>query len=133
MFCIKLEMNATVIEIAMITREVLLPAMRMTGLTSLLIIPVLSRPAPMIITAMIEITALLLIPTNASLGVTRCNRGKLTIIKMATTSTRTHSTTKRKTARAIIHITRIMSVVKGSIFTPQIQVDRNMPTFSCSQ
>ena len=115
MFCMKLEMKATVKEMAMIMREALLPATTITGLTSLLMRPVRSSPAPMMITAMMDITALLLMPTKASFGVTRCNKGKATIIRIATTSTRTHSTTKRKTARPIMHITRIMSVVRGSI------------------
>ncbi len=108
MFCMKLEMPATVMEMAMITRDLLAPATRRIGPTNRLIRPVLSRPAPMMMTAMIEMTALLLMPTNASFGEIRPRRGRETIIRMATTSTRTHSTIKRKMAIPIMIMTRII-------------------------
>ena len=95
----------------MTMRDWLLPATLSMGPTSRLTTPVLSSPAPMIITAMIDTTALLERPENASDGVTKCNRGRVTIIKMATTSTRTHSTMNRNTATPIITMTRIISAV----------------------
>ena len=71
MFCIKLEIPATVTPIAITTRDELFPAILTTGLTIRLMRAVLSNPAPMMITAMMEITALLLNPEKASLGVTK--------------------------------------------------------------
>ena len=60
---------------------------------------------------MIDTTALEERPEKASAGVTRCKRGRVTIIRMATTSTRTHSTMNRNTATPIMIMTRIMSKV----------------------
>ena len=65
-FCMKLEMKPTVPEIAGMMRASVRPAnFRMVEAT-LPIRPVLSRLAPMIMTAMIEITALLENPRNSS-------------------------------------------------------------------
>lgn len=55
---------------AITMREELLPAIQSTGLTMSLTTSVLCRPAPMMITAMIEMTALLLRLEKASFGVT---------------------------------------------------------------
>jgi hypothetical protein len=115
MFCMKLEMPATVTEMAITIRDVELPAILNTGETTRLMIPVLSRPAPMMITAMMEMTAFELNPTKASFGVTRRSRGRHTIMRMATTSTRIHSTMKRKTATPIMIMTRIISKLSGSM------------------
>ena len=72
----------------------------MIGRATWFINPVLSRPAPMMITAMIEQTALLLNPTNASLGEIRPVIGRSTIMRMPTTSTRTHSKMNSTTTKA---------------------------------
>jgi hypothetical protein len=105
-FCMKLEMKPTVPEMmGMMRFSVEPPALRMKP-ASLPITPVLSRPAPMIITAMMEITALLAKPLNnwvagtspcsrPSQGPTRLVRPSSTMMLMAATSTATTSDTKR--------------------------------------
>ena len=66
-FCIKEEMKPTVAEIIGIMRvSVVPPTFRMKAAT-LLMMPVLSRPAPMIITAIIDITAFDAKPSNRCL------------------------------------------------------------------
>ena len=63
-FCIKLEIKPTVLEmIGMIRHSVVPPYFRIVAAT-LVIRPVLSNPAPMIITAIIEMTALEAKPSN---------------------------------------------------------------------
>jgi hypothetical protein len=57
---------------------------------------------------MMETTALLLNPIKACLGETRPSKGSVTIMIMATTSTRTHSIINRKTAIPIMAITMII-------------------------
>src|SRR3989339_721271 len=106
-FCIMLEMMPTVPAIRRMTLLSLLPARARMGLATLFITPVLSRPAPMIITAIMEQTALLERPEKASLGVTRPIMGNRTIIIIPTTSTLTHSKinkqiTKTRTIMVII-------------------------------
>ena len=65
MFCMKLEITPTVAETMAITRDsVLAPSCRILP-ASRLRMPVLSSPAPMIITAMIDITALLEKPSKS--------------------------------------------------------------------
>ena len=64
MFCIKLEITPTVTEITLITRPSASPPYFRIFPATWLMTPVLSRPAPMIMTAIIEITALLEYPSN---------------------------------------------------------------------
>jgi hypothetical protein len=65
----------------------------------------------MMITAIMEQTALLLNPTKASLGDTRPIRGSMTIIIIPTTSTLTHSKINRITAKTRTIIVKIISGV----------------------
>ena len=114
-FCMKLEIMATVSEMKITIRDWLRPATFKMGPTRRFTTPVLSNPAPIIITAMMDTTALLDRPEKASAGVTKCKRGRTTIIRMATTSTRTHSTMNRNTAIPIIIMTRIISTVNSGM------------------
>jgi hypothetical protein len=98
MFCIKLEMTATAPEKSKMMRRRLEPAIRNNGLTPRLITPVWLRPWPIMITAMIEMTAVLDSPWKASRPSTSPSRGSATMIRMATTSTRNHSVTNNTTA-----------------------------------
>ncbi len=98
MFCMKLDMRATVPDIRVIILVLDLPASFIMWLASTFITPVLSRPAPMIMTAIIETTALLLRPLIAFSGSTRPRSGSRTIISIPTTSTLTSSDTKRNMA-----------------------------------
>ncbi len=74
-FCMNEEINPTVAEmIGMMRHSVVPPTFRMNAAT-LLMIPVLSSPAPMIMTAMIEITALEENPSNRCLlSTSPCSR-----------------------------------------------------------
>ena len=99
MFCIILDMIPTVPDTSVMTFFSLLPANLIIGPATLFITPVLSRPAPIMITAMMETTALLLKPTNASLGDIRPIRGRSAIMIIPTTSTLTHSKINRTTAK----------------------------------
>ncbi len=116
MFCIILEIIPTVPDIRVITFFSLFPASLTMGPATLFITPVLSRPAPMIITAMMETTALLLNPKNASLGVTRPIRGSKTIMMIPTTSTRTHSKINNTIAKTSTTMVKIISGVIANIF-----------------
>ena len=58
-FCMNPEMMPTVVETIAINRLSVLPASRIMGFATRFITPVLSRPAPIIMTAIMEITALL--------------------------------------------------------------------------
>ena len=105
-FCMKEEMMPTVPDtIGMIRLSELPPIFRMWAAT-LLISPVLSRPAPMIITAMIDITALLAKPSNRwwvstrpfsspIIGASSEDRPSSTMMVTAASSTLTISKTKR--------------------------------------
>ena len=66
-FCINDEMMPTVAEMIGMTRVSVVPPISSIKEATLLMRPVLSRPAPMIITAMIEITALDEKPSNRCL------------------------------------------------------------------
>ena len=124
MFCIMLEIMPTVPDMRVITFFSLLPASLIMGPATLFITPVLSSPAPMIITAIMEQTALLLNPTKASLGDTRPIRGSMTIIIIPTTSTLTHSKTNRIIAKTRTIIVKIISGVIRSHSFLQINRDR---------
>jgi len=93
----------------------LLPANLSRTRASEFIAPVLSSPAPMIITAIIETTALLESPLIASFGVTRPKRGRIIIMRMPTTSTRTHSKIKSRIARPKTAVTNIIGRVIFSL------------------
>jgi len=103
-FCMKLEMKPTVPEMSGMMRCSVEPPIFMMKAATLLITPVLSRPAPMIITAMMEITALAAKPSNrcwvstsegTMLSGITVVRPSNTITSTAATSTRTTSDTKR--------------------------------------
>jgi len=111
MFCIILEMMPTVPDISVMTFFSLLPASLIMGPATLFITPVLSKPAPMIITAIMEHTALLLKPTKASVGDTRPISGSITIMIMPTTSTLTHSKINRIITKTKTIIVKIISGV----------------------
>ena len=105
-FCINEEITATVLEIiGMMRFSVLPPTFKMKAAT-VFIMPVRSRPAPIIITAMIDITALLEKPRkryfvstspscNPIQGAIRDVRPSNTIIEIAATSTGTISNTNK--------------------------------------
>ena len=116
MFCMKLDMTPIVPEMMAIKRVSVLPANLMIGRAIWFITPVFSRPAPIIITAIIEMTALLENPLKTSLGSTTSNpttplRPSRTITVMAATSTRTSSDTKRNMVSASMPSTHMMSGV----------------------
>jgi hypothetical protein len=110
---------ATAPAINIIMRDGLFPESFKRGITSLLTTPVFSKAPPKIITAIIDITALLLKPLMASSGVIKLpptkilRMGSATMTIIATTSTETHSTTNINTAKASTAKTVIISVVKG--------------------
>ncbi len=91
----------------------LLPASSTSGRTSRLMTPVWSRPLPMLITAMMETTALLASPLKASRPLINPSMGRLTMTRMATTSTRSHSVRNRTTVTPMTAKTRAMSGEKG--------------------
>ena len=116
-FCIILEIIPTVPDISVITFFSLLPASLTMGPATLFITPVLSSPAPMIMTAMMEQTALLLRPTKASWGVTSPINGSITIMIIPTTSTLTHSKTKSTIAKtSTIMVIIISGVIDNTPF-----------------
>ena len=105
-FCMKEEMKATVPEMMGMIRVSVFPPMRRMKAATLLIRPVRSRPAPMIMTAMMEITALEAKPSNRRVlstspssspiqGASRVVRPSSTMMVTAATSTSTISNTKR--------------------------------------
>jgi len=100
--------------------EALDPAARITGFTAPDTSPTLFNPALTIITPMMAMTALELSPVKVALESKRLSSGSDTIISMATTSTRTHSTMKRNTATKRIAIT--MSLVKRGVLTLALTV-----------
>ena len=121
-FCMKLEMTPTVPEIMGMMRASVVPPTRMMKLATWDMIPVRSSPAPMIITAMIDITALLAKPSNRcstgtspSLipiqGATRLVSPRSTITVMAATSTPTTSKANRKTVSMRKAITQAISTL----------------------
>ncbi|EKD38186.1 MAG: hypothetical protein ACD_75C00833G0002 [uncultured bacterium] len=88
--------------------------------------PVLFKPAPIIMTAMIDTTALELSPAIASSAVITPVRGKRTIIRRPTRSTRNRSVTKRKIARLSRKKTIIMSVVITIFSMAELQCKNNL-------
>ncbi len=134
MFCIMLEITPTVPEMRIMMRFSLAPASLMMGPATWFITPVLSRPAPMMMTAMIEQTALLLSPTKACLGAMRPSIGSRTIIRTPTTSTLIHSETNSHTAKAR---TTIVSIISGvmpvlSVYSAGVSILRPASTNSAS-
>jgi hypothetical protein len=111
MFCIMLEIIPTVPDIKIMILFSLFPASLMMGPATWFITPVLSRPAPMMITAMMEHTALLLKPTKASFGDIKPARGSSTIMSIPTTSTRTHSNINRTITKTKTIMVNIISGV----------------------
>jgi hypothetical protein len=122
-FCMKLEMMATVAEMSgMMRRSVRPPCLRIRPAT-VFMTPVLSRPLPMIITAMIEITALLAKPSNRCwpdtngysspnhAGPASDSRPSRTIMQTAATSTSTTSNTNRKIVSSRIPETQAISAL----------------------
>ena len=118
-FCMKLEMKPTVPEIAGMTRASVRPAtLRMVPATWPMR-PVLSSPAPMIMTAMMDITALLEKPRKSSeVGpVAAPSPGSLkelirpssTMTVTAATSTPTTSKAKRNTVSSRMPMTTAIS------------------------
>jgi len=122
MFCIKLEMNATVPEIRVMILTWLFPASRMIWREKVFITPVLSRPSPMMMTAMIETTALELNPLMASDASITPDSGNSTIIKRPTMSTLTTSKTNRRVTKIKNPNTMIISGVisRGEIIFASI-------------
>ena len=117
-FCIKLEIKATVDEISVTIRLSLFPANLRIMRASEFMAPVLSRPAPIMMTAIMETTALLDKPLMASLGVTRPSNGSPTIMIIPTTSTRTHS---KINSRMATQSTPRTSMISGVIFASSLQ------------
>jgi len=103
-FCMKLEMKPTVLETAGMMRASVRPATFRMKPATLPIRPVLSRPAPMIITAMIEITALPEKPRNRSCRSTsvfgRPSRSPKWLITPSSTITVTAATSTPTTSKA---------------------------------
>ncbi len=105
-FCMNEDMMPTVADIIGIIRASVLPPTFRINPATLLITPVLSRPAPIIITAIIDMTALLEKPLNKfSVGTRPCSRPIIgankelspsnTRIEMAASSTLTTSNENR--------------------------------------
>ena len=105
-FCINDEINATVPEIMGIIRFSEVPPIFKIKAATLLIIPVLSKPAPIIITAIMDITALLEKPSNKCavstkpcskpiIGANKLVKPSTTIMVMAAMSTSTTSNANR--------------------------------------
>jgi hypothetical protein len=133
-FCIKLEINATVAEIRAMIRTSLFPASLMICLAKIFMTPVLSRPSPMMITAMIETTALELKPLMAWEASITPDRGKRTIIRRPTISTLTTSNTnsivtKTKNPNTII-ISEVIS--RGGIIFTSLFVLTAMVYYVCN-
>ena len=105
-FCMNDEITPTVVEIMAIRRASVRPPYLVIQTATTDMTPVLSSPAPMIMTAMMEITALLAKPSNRCLMSIRfsrpgsvANAPSRTMTTMAATSTRTISDTKRNTVK----------------------------------
>ena len=142
-FCMNDEMTPTVPEImGMIRVSVVPPYFRMTAAT-LLISPVLSNPAPMIITAMIEITAFDAKPSKMWVGSARFpNPGSwdsipsATITMMAVKSIRNTSVINRTTVTPSSANTTVISVVSSigvMLFPPSLNHSILAKTFrSCT-
>ena len=105
-FCMNEDMTPTVAEIIGIMRFSVVPPVLRIKAATLLIMPVLSSPAPMIITAMMDMTALDANPSNRCLlstspcsspmtGASSDDRPNNTIMLTAATSTLTTSKANR--------------------------------------
>ena len=117
MFCINAEIRLTVPAMTAISRVSVLPASLTIGRLIWFMTPDLSSPAPIIITAMIEMTALLEKPLKISFGWTISGPKALliasnTIMLIAATSTRTSSDTNRKMVSASTPRTHAISGVR---------------------
>ena len=121
-FCIKLEIKATVPEMMGMIRVSVWPPTRRMKAATCDMSPVLSRLAPMIMTAMMEMTALLAKPSNRWLmgtkpsvrpirGASRLVSPRRTITEMAATSTPTTSKANRKTTSNKKAVTQAISTV----------------------
>ncbi len=110
-FCIKLEMEATVADRMIMIRVLLLPANLIISWESIFIRPALSRPAPIMITAIIETTAFEPSPLMASSAPITPVSGRMTIINKPTTSTRTNSKIKSIITNTSTNSTIIISTV----------------------
>ena len=124
-FCMKDEITPTVEEMIGIMRFSLAPPTRNIHWATDVMAPVLSRPAPMIITAMIETTAFEEKPSNISRGSLRPSRPgtyesrpRITRIRIAATSTRTISDTNKKTVTANRLSTATISFVRPRASKP---------------
>jgi len=112
-FCIKLEIKATVPEIRPMILISLLPASLMIWCAKTFITPVLSRPAPIIMMAIIETTALELRPLIAWEASMTPERGRSIIIRSPTMSTRTISNINKHMTKIKKPKTMIMSEVNS--------------------
>ena len=117
-FCIKLEMIPTVPDTKGVIRVSVEPPFFRIQLATRLMMPVLSSPAPIIITAIIDMTALLEKPSKSSAEFmtgsrpgTMVVRPSNTMMVTAATSIRTTSETKRYTVKKSRPSTRIISGV----------------------
>ena len=117
-FCIKLEIIPTVPEISGVMRVSVLPPLASIQLATRLMMPVLSSPAPIIMTAIMDMTALLENPSNNSLDeITGSRPGatvdnpSATIMDTAATSMRTTSLTNKNTVKKRRPSTSIISGV----------------------
>ena len=131
-FCMKEEMKPTVEEMIGMIRASLLPPIRRIQAATLFMIPVRSSPAPMIITAMIEITALELNPANrCSMSASPPSPGRVlnspisTITISAARSTRTSSLTNNVTVKARSPSTTVISTVSVTASKPQSSLSRD--------
>ena len=118
-FCIKLEIMPTVPEIMSMILDSAVPPNLVIQAATIDMTPVRSKPAPMIITAIIDMTALLANPSKSlrtSASPSRPGRTdkhpSVTITRMAATSTRTISETKRATVNNRSTSTNTISKVR---------------------
>jgi hypothetical protein len=94
-FCMKLDITATVPDTIGMMRFSLLPPILNMCAASLVSSPVRSRPAPRIMTAIMEMTALLAKPSNKCSVGTMLLKPRASMMRIAATSTRTISKTNR--------------------------------------
>jgi len=117
-FCMKLEIRPTAPDMSGVIRLSVVPPLRSIQFATRFMSPVLSSPAPIIITAIIDITALLENPSKSSFeSITGCNPGSTvdkpsaTMMDTAATSMRTISLTNKKMVRKSKPSTKIISGV----------------------
>jgi hypothetical protein len=125
-FCMKLEIMPTVLEIIGMMRASPVPPTLRIKPATLLMMPVLSRPAPMIMTAMIDMTALLEKPSNRCLvstspcsspmkGATRDVSPSSTMMVTAARSTLTTSKANRYMVSSSMAVTQAISMVGTTV------------------